>query len=368
MKLIHIFCLTLLNYNLLMAQVSISSDSLRNYAIQPYFYHGQNYGSESQFGPINIFSNFDMTYSNHISSEFLKALNKVETWSFFQDEIIPLFEYKGIWNVNHQLHIIRKGLVYRKLAEKHQYDHILSPKTLAVFSIIAAQIMDQSLKKEVSFHQNSNALTDFWYTLAGITLFTFEPVAEIFTDNIQINYWPGQNIFTQNEGTLINHMEMYAWKIHLGSWTSKRLFIGSGLPSTIGVSSPQDKENTYSYVMGLNAGDAGKGYVQEKQYQHAQFAGYLTSSYSNIYPMLGWFWDKKESLMLRVLLGYSSTLHLDISAYPGVFHMWDYPIGGYVLATGFFTFFYKLHLESNSIILQQATISLLHNQYFFFVL
>ena len=92
--------------------------------------------------------------------------------------------------------------------------------------------------------------------------------------------------------------------------------------------------------MGLNAGDAGKSYVQEKERKNAQLPedspDKLTSiPMSTMYPMLGWFWDKKESLMLRVLFGYSSTLHLDINAYPGVFHIGDYPIGGYLLATGF---------------------------------
>jgi hypothetical protein len=325
------------------------------------FYHGQDYGSESQFGPLNVFLNVGMmlagrfNYSDNIyevdyahqsknvARSILfphKTLRKDGLWGLLKNEVIPFWPgATGAWSPNYSLHLIGEGMLYRKLSEKFTQDSVPFPKTLAVFSLVAAQMMNETVENGVDRHENTDALADFWFNTAGILLFSWDGFAELFTGNAQIHYWPGQPVLTAPDGALINHMEMYAWKINLGSWTQKKLFIGSGLPSTIGWTSPQDLENNFTYGLGVNAGDHSNQDLIEIERANDQLDSdspkKLTSiPLSTVYPALAFYWDKNNSLMFRGLIGYSRSLHLDFNFYPGFWKFKGYPLGGYFLSTG----------------------------------
>jgi hypothetical protein len=342
----------------LIQKPNISGDTLADNAL---FYHNQNYGSESQFGPLNVFLNVGMmlagrfnysdniyeidyaTQSKNVARSILlphETTRENGVWGLFKNEVIPFWPgATGAWSPNYSLHLIGEGMLYRKLSEKFTQDSIPFPKTLAVVSLMTAQMMNEIVENGVDRHQNTDALADFWFNTAGILLFNWDGFAELFTESVQIHYWPGQAAITLPDGALINHMESYAWKINLGSWTQKKLFIGSGLPSSIGITSPQNAEDNFTYALGVNAGDrSDQALIEAKNYNDtlkSEDPNKLTSiPLSTMYPALTFYWDRQNSLMFRGLIGYSKDLHLDFNFYPGFWHFKSLPIGAYFLSTG----------------------------------
>ena len=325
---------------------------------QPFFFHGQNYGSESQFGPINVFINVGMmlagrfNYSDNIydinyGGQFKnvahsilrpdKSVEEMGYWGFLQREVLP-FGTTGAWIPNYSLHFLGEGMVYRKMAEYYQAKNVLMPRTMAALTVTAAQLMNETIENGKTRHGNTDALADFWFNLGGIAAYSFDGFARLFTGRVKLLYWPGQPVIAAPDASLINHTEGYSWKIGMGDWTKWQLFIGTGLPSAFGFSVPQDAVNSYTYTVGFSAGDAAKGggiWEKNSSESNSEDDSQLTSiPLTTLYPVVGFYWDRNHSLMLRALVGYSSALHLNINLFPGVFKINGYPVGGYVLTTG----------------------------------
>ena len=243
------------------------------------FYHDQAYGSESQFGFLNVFLNVGgilmgrfnypadilaVDYQNQGRAVWQSLTNQIGiisaygTWNFFAREVIPFANgsiLAGAWAANWGLHFTGEGMLSRKLAEYYDSQNYSHPQFLAALSITTAQMMNEVVEAGTNHHGNIDPIADFYFNLAGIIAFSFDEFAGYFANNnLRINYWPGQPVIDLTDGAIYNHGEAYAWKISLGDWTDWKLFWQQGLPTGWGLSVPYANGNSISYALGIDAG------------------------------------------------------------------------------------------------------------------
>ena len=346
-----------------------------------FFYHGQDYGSESQFNGLNPFFNVglllasrynyseslsDIAYKKGLLSVRDSVFNPVKTIEdaggfshFFSREIFPLGPEAGTgaWVPNYTLHFLGEGMLYRKLTEYYTSQGSKYPLLWATISLGSAQLMNEILESGLKRHTSTDPLADMIFNIAGMIAFSYDSFAQLFSsDFIVMNYWPGQPVIDVQDTVLFNQAEQYVWKISWNLLAPWKVFWATGLPSGLGISIPSSGGNNFSYALGFDAvqlrppgaldpivkkeqkciesatrKDAHKLCREQAELDAKEKGKRLTSiSPKDLSFAFGFYWDRNESLMLSAFLELSNEFAFNVNLYPGWLKINDLAIGAYI--------------------------------------
>lgn len=341
---------------------------------QNLFYFNQNYGSESQFGGLNVFTNTgfvvsgryttplifdDVDYSKNFSTVIKSFTHQISTVNDnggsgrLLSEFNP-FHSSGRFLPNFGLHFIGEGMLSRKLKEYYITKGYSHPKVSAIATIVASQLMNETIEADLPWYDPVDSLADIYWNIAGIAAFSNDNFAEFFSrESLKLYYWPGQAIIDVENGAIYNQGESYM--LRMGKQNLKLAFI-MGIPiNGIGASYTQNNDDHFSMLLGIDFALPRTNW-QELQQQNTIGETSNEVIFSLAIPSVQFFWDKKGSLMASMMLGKTtkcsdglrafkntnnkktcinpiekpiSLSHLSINVYP--FNLGKINIGGYFI-------------------------------------
>ncbi len=313
-------------------------------ANRAYFYHGQDYGSESQFNPLTVLINggFDITrnpsYTSSLSDiEYGTGLENLARnlsnpqWAIGEGglgrvvahEIIPyrgLSSRYGQWIPNIFLHSLGEGMLYRKTSEWFEANCFPSPKVFGAITLLSMQILNETVENGAYQGPNEDPVVDmFFFNILGYALFSFDVVAQAFEGPVQLNYWPGQAVFDLTRGVLFNHGENYSFQIGLGDWSDWKVFSYFGAEGLFGVSVPV-KHHMISFGFGTRLlelqVDEGRGTRILRPKGEMNWAG-------------GIFLEQNHSLIASFTASAGVRPLASINLYPSILRIGDVKFGAY---------------------------------------
>jgi hypothetical protein len=322
-----------------------------------FFYHGQNYGSESQFGPLNVFINVGYvvpgrlrTTANLTDIRYKKGWDNVadslthqgdvfeESGGFgesLKKEFIPFAHPSGAWLPNYGLHFLGEGMLSRKLEEYFRYNGVqgeYAPKLLAASTVIAAQLMNEVVEYELPWEQRLDVVADFYFNMAGIIAFSYDGFAEYFSnESVEYYYWPGQPVIDVEDSALFNQGENYFLRFGEG-W---KYAIMMGMPANgFGISLPLDNMN-YEYISIMLGSDV---LIHRRSFdareESERIGDFVAADIAKEYTAaINVYWDRKGSLMASSSLSFSPSWQLSVNAYPEKRWGLEFAIGGYAVVS-----------------------------------
>ena len=312
-----------------------------------FFYFNQPYGSESQFGPLNVWVNVGLVVPGRLGTQpQLDEINYAKGWQHLKSslknqrdvldesggtneslkkEFIPFAHPSGAWLPNYFLHLLGEGMLSRKLEEYYLSQEGNSPlqaKIKAIITLAAAQATNEVVEYELPWEQRLDPLADFYFNLAGIIAFSFDEVAQLFSnDYLDYYYWPGQPIIDLQDGALFNQGEQYYFRSKLGFDTQTSLAIISGMPATgLGISYPVTMDDQLSVLF---ATDVAVSHPHETVDSLERGTDFTASEIAKLYNQsLNIYWDKKGSLMGSVALSYHPFYQVSMNLYPLLYQLY----------------------------------------------
>jgi len=221
-----------------------------------YFYHKQNYGSESQFGHLNVFMSVgfsvvgndfwgyrigDIPFKegwNDLWGSFAHP-NQIKEYygsygTFFYQEWVPIVGYASY--PNYIFHIMGEGMLTRKLYEYNlsKGRSKLQSRLYSISTMVASQIFNEIIEAPITWR--GDAISDIVVNnTVGIIAFSFDGFAHLFSNKyVNLLYWSGQPMIDIRDGVMYNNTETYIVRTTLGRWTKAKLGIMLGLPSAFG--------------------------------------------------------------------------------------------------------------------------------------
>ena len=285
------------------------------------FYINQHYGSESQFGGINVFTNTgfvvsgrytsplifdDVNYSENFSTVVRSFTHQSSTinnhggTSRLLSEFDP-FHSSGRFFPNFGLHFIGEGMLSRKLEEYYATKNYAHPKVSAIATIVASQLMNETIEADLPWYDPVDSLADIYWNIAGILAFSNDNFAKFFSrESLHLYYWPGQPIIDIKDKAIYNQGESYM--IRMGKQNLK-LAVIMGIPTNaIGASYTQNNNDHFTLSLGTDFGLPRTDW-QELQQQNDIHETSNEVIFSLAIPSIQFHWDKKGSLMASMMLG-----------------------------------------------------------------
>ena len=331
-----------------------------------FFYFEQDYGSESQFGPLNVWFNVGLVVPGRLGTQpqldefdYAKGWQQVRsslthqedvleesggTQASLEKEFIPFAHPSGAWLPNYFLHLLGEGMLSRKLEEYYLAQNNTSPiqaKVKAIVTLLAAQTTNEVVEYELPWEQRLDPLADFYFNLAGIVAFSFDEVAQLFSnDYLDYYYWPGQPIIDPQDGALFNQGEQYYFRSAFGTDSHAQLAIMSGMPATgVGLAYPINNTDQLSILF---ATDVSVSKPHEKVDKLERRTNFTASEIADLYNRsINTYWDRKGSLMGSMAISYDPFYQVSINLYPQKYPklniagipLGDLGIGGYLIAS-----------------------------------
>lgn len=313
-----------------------------------YFHSELDYGSDSQFHPIqaSIHVSFDILrsasyQSNPFEIDYETAFSNVAhniahpfdaiDGTGGADEFIAheVFPYKGLsgeygqWIPNYSLHMIGEGMLYRKLSSWYEAHNVPAPRLVGLLNLAAAQFMNEVSENGSFTGPNSDPVADFFiFNPLGYILFSFDPVAEFFSTTVKTSYWPDQAAIDITSGRLLNVGSNYSFKIQL-PLTDWRLFYYTGSSGLLGLSVP------ISRTENISLGGGTRMFTMNPRYTDA---GGRTMIPDDLQPELGVFWDRNDSLLASVILSGPEHPRIAVNVYPGLLQFQGFTAGFFAAA------------------------------------
>lgn len=320
-----------------------------------YFYSGQDYGSESQFGPLNVFLNIGFVVPGRIATtpklgdiRYQKGWDHVEDALSHQEEtfdesggfgrslekeFIPFAHPSGAWLPNYALHFLGEGMVSRKLEEYFRYNGMEGrylPKIMAASTVFLSQMTNEVVEYELPWEQRLDPVADFYFNIAGIIAFSFDGFAQWFaSDTVDYYYWPGQVVIDANDGAIFNQGENYYFRYGENGWKFAMMM---GMPwNGGGVSIPMDDLELDHLTIML-----GSDVIIPKDSFDPELSGFERGQDFNASDVAGeylaalqFFWDRKGSLLASSSLSFSPTWQWSVNLYPTPLQSLGVGLGGY---------------------------------------
>jgi len=222
--------------------LAAGSDSAPARADTPlYFHHDVDYGSDSQFNPVQVglALSFDilrsMSYQDNpfkiaygtgfenVAKNLAHPFGAIQksggTLSFTGRELLPLHGFNadhGQWIPNYTLHALGEGMVYRKLWSWYASRGVPVPWLFGLLNTAAAQFINEVVENGNFRGPNADPVADFYvFNPIGYMLFSLDPVARFFSNTVRLNYWPGQAMFDMSHQRLLNVGANYSFKVPL---------------------------------------------------------------------------------------------------------------------------------------------------------
>lgn len=316
-----------------------------------YFYSELDYGSESQFHPVQVSIHvaFDIlrsasyqdgpfeidygtAFSNvaHNLAHPFDAIDKSGgAGEFIAHEVFP---YKGLsqdygqWIPNYTLHLLGEGMLYRKLSSWYEAHHVPAPQLFGLLNLAAAQFMNEVVENGSFTGPNVDPVADFFiFNPLGYLLFSFDPVAEFFSTTVKLNYWPDQAAIDITRGHLVNVGSNYSFKLAL-PMTRWRLFYYTGADGLFGLSIPTSRTENLSFSAGTRMFTMNPRYTE---------AGGRTMIPDDLQPEVGVFWDRNDSLLASVIIAGPTHPRIAVNVYPGLLKFQGFT-AGFFAAAGYY--------------------------------
>ena len=337
--------------------VNTSSDTTKNF-----FYHNQDYGSESQFGHLNVITNIgfsvvgpqfwgyrlgDIPFNEGIRklAESFAHPSLIKDYygsygAFFYQEFVPIVGFASY--PNYIFHIMGEGMLTRKLYEYNlsKGRSKLKSRIYSVSTMVTAQIINEIIEAPITWR--GDAISDIVVNnTVGIIAFSYDRFARIFSNrHVKLLYWPGQPLIDVHDGVMYNNTETYMLRTTMGKWTKAKLGFMLGLPSSfgIGVTYPVNEQDNISAFAILGQSPIVPKYPYVKPYVERSLPiserpknkvkDTLNYDFQSAFRFT---WDRKGSLMTSLEIGYPK-MNYTLNIYPGVMKIAGFNFGTFVFA------------------------------------
>lgn len=295
-----------------------------------YFYTGKKYGSEAMFNPLNHILNesYDIIqinslnknfrniistdYSYAIGSVFRNLSNPLQNISeygknhFINEQLIPnTTDFQ--WLPNYSLHVFGGGMNYAILREWYEHQGLSMPGLFSFATVMAGHLGNEIIESLYyeNYRNNVDAIADVYlFDIAGIFIFSFNPIKKFFGEKLQMTDWSSQPTITVNDFSLQNHGKYYALKIPFPLFKKLCLFTHLGIGNIIGLSYKTDQEHSFSLGVGTKM---------------KQITGLGSDISYRTALRLGIFYDKNNSLLASLIVNNEDFNFCNLNIYPGLF-------------------------------------------------
>lgn len=293
-----------------------------------HFYWGYDYGSQSLFGPSSVFLNrgydvfqlrprnrsmFNQAYGldgrnvlRNVANPF-PAIEDRGWGRFTREELLPLSwtTETARWAPNYGLHLIGGGVTYRALSEWFDAHDVPLPAAWSIATMYAAAFVNESLENKHFVGFNTDCLADLYvFDLAGILLFSIDPVAHFFSDTFIVSDWSLQPAIEVPSGALHNVGNYYSVKLPLPRYERLRLFGYMGFSTMGGVSVKVTPELSVSAA-------AGGRITSLENASTTTLENHVTAR-----PSGALFLDKNDSLLASLQVSDVSDYFVHLNVYP----------------------------------------------------
>jgi hypothetical protein len=286
-----------------------------------YFYRDVPYGSDSQFNPIQSFTNYSLDslqvsesfrgggLENQFDDTFENLTNPIDAISdeggfvhFVNRQVLPVdFDNLGDSTEmlpNYALHLLGGGMLYRKNAEWFHAHGYRYPRAYSLVMAMLAEFTQEVIEKEST--ADDDPVADFWiFRPAGILLFSWDPVARFFAETMGMVEWPYQAMFDVDAGEFRNVGQSFAVRPSLFGTSTHRPFIYFGIATLFGLSHRIGTADGLSWGAGAAVVDAEEGDVRLR-------------------PTGGLFYDRTDSLLASIMINGTDDLAVRCNVHPGV--------------------------------------------------
>lgn len=302
-------------------------------ASRRHFYKGYDYGSQSLYNPLYLFVNrgFDVLqlrpnrrriwdYDYVANGE--NVLDNVKDpfgaigyqgWGkFVKEEILPVgwTTQSARWAPNYGLHLIGGGQSFAMLREWFDANDVPRPVGVvaSAATLMLAGFVNESLENDDVKGVNTDCLADLYvFDVAGMLLFSIEPVRIFFSRYVTFVDWSLQPAITAPRGDLHNVGTYYALKVPVPFVPRLRLFGYEGFSSLGGLSYKIGDE----YSVSLAAGG--------KISRFENSAANVVLNTVAAKPAGALFVDRNDSLVASVALADVPDYFIHVNVYPNSF-------------------------------------------------
>jgi hypothetical protein len=311
----------------MLAICSLASPQEKYYFYQPNI----KYGSELSFNPAVLIVNggFDilrngartkkiteLDYNDgfeHVIDNISDPVNRIKQYGveeFLAHEIFPIkgydINYFQYWP-NYATHVIGNGMQYVKAAEWYDYHDFKRPYLLSALTTTFYQILNEVVEHGTGNGVNVDPIADILiFNPLGIGLFSFEFTQRFFSGTVQLVDWSLQPMFAPRTNFLENAGQQFALKYKLPFTSKISGFVFWGIQAMLGFSVDAKNETHYSIASGVVVND-----LHERKIDRANFLA------PNLDGAVGFFYDRKNSLLYSVILTGPRIINCRINIYPG---------------------------------------------------
>jgi hypothetical protein len=315
----------------LRAHGAMAQDSTRAAWDTGYFYRGLPYGSESQFGPLNVVVNegfdilqvdsrhrrvFDYDYGRNARRVFrtlgdpLGVVGRYGWSRFLRYEVLPLSSYRGggaQWVPNYQLHLLGSGMASARLTEWYRARGVRHAGLASGATLMGAHLLNEIVENNDSEAEDAAAISDLYlFDLGGILLFRSERVQRFAARQLGLTTWGEQPMVDPRTGTLENAGQWFASRIRVPGTDRWSVFQLWGMGGLFGLSRSLDDGWGASGALGFATSDV----TVVDSISNRQTVELRTKA--------GVFIDRHNSLMASVWYRTSGPEALTVNLYPGV--------------------------------------------------
>jgi hypothetical protein len=316
------------------------------------FLRNVDYGSQASFGPFQVLLNsgFDILRSGSYQNSLLDVdfatgfvnvwdnirhpIDNVEAtqpWSdFVAHEIFPYKAFDpdhGHFVPNYFLHTLGEGMLFRQLTEWYEHREFAFPRASALLTLCASQFLNEVVENGAHRGPNVDPIADILiFNPLGWLLFAFDAPAQFFSTHVQVTYWPGQATLGITNLGLYNTGENFAFHIPFGE-SRYGLFGYMGSEGVAGLSHNINTEDRIQIAGGYRV-----VWLEDESDRDPNNDARMIRPVKPGNWLLGFFWDRNDSLMLSVMAGMKAEPTLRLNLYPGAVDVapWGLKLGAFL--------------------------------------
>lgn len=297
-----------------------------------YFYHGKPYGSEAIFNPLTVILNGgfgilqisnrsnciddldlhtglkNVTYN--LSHPFA-MISKFGWKNFLRREVLPtsIKPKNAQYLPNYTLHLIGGGFTYRAFLDWYRWHGFSQSKLWAITSWVTYNFLNEIVENNTFVGPNVDPIADMYiFNTLGILLFSFNKVADFFGNTLHMRDWSLMPCYDPWLNTLENIGQSFVVKIKVPFFKPWSCIAHWGVHGMLGPSYQRADSSSFSAAFGLVAKDL----VEIENENDARLQT------TTLVWTLGFFYDRKNSLLASLILSGTKGYRMRLNVYPGM--------------------------------------------------
>ncbi len=242
----------------------------------PYFFRNLPYGSDANFGPLDVLLNkgyaisqtetgdrrlFGYPYgAGSVADALAHPVAAIERaggwWDFTRKELLPLsYRVEDVkWWTNYTGHLIEGGIQWRRLREWYRSRGWPWAGFFAGVTTMSAAVLNEMYEHPSSTTGSAGTVADLYvFDLAGIALFSSGSVSRFFAETLGANVWTGQASITLPHGELENNANYLYFKLPWGPTRGSSVFLWTGIGAQVGLTFHRARDIDVSVAIGNDA-------------------------------------------------------------------------------------------------------------------